>query len=246
MVSISVASNAGPFWKQSGIMPRKVAAPKFPSPLYHARTYRGLSQDELSRKSGVLKGTISKLERLPKKGGGMKLTQEWAKKFSRPLALSIKELMFFDPMDPPDADKHIESQQVANATEPSGPRGVKLKGYVGAGSETHYYKYADEDFEIVEPPAGASDQTIAVQIKGKSWGPQMDGWLVFYDDVRSPVTPDMYNTPCVVGLSDDRILLKTIKPAHNGLFTLLSNSDDLPIDNVEIEWAAKVIGMRPR
>jgi transcriptional regulator with XRE-family HTH domain len=245
-VSVSVARKLAPEWKQSGVMPRKIPAPKFPSPLFHARAFRKLSQDQLSAKSGVLKGTISKLERLPK-GGGMELTVEWAKKFTRALDLSAKEIMFFDPKNPPGQDDHIDSQQVANSTEPSPKKNlVKLKGYVGAGSEAHYYRYADEDFDWVEPPGDASDQTVAVVIKGKSWGPRMDGWLVFYDDVRSPITEDMINQPCVVGLADDRILLKTIKRERDGSFTLLSNSDEPAIENAEIEWGAKVIGMRPR
>lgn len=56
----------------------------------------------------------------------------------------------------------------------------------------------------------------------------------------------MFGKACVVGLADDRILLKTIKRERDGSFTLLSNSNEPPIENVEIEWAAKVINMRPR
>lgn len=123
---------------------------------------------------------------------------------------------------------------------------VKLKGYVGAGSEAHFYKVADEDFEEVPAPRNVTDKTVAVQIRGKSWGPVMDTWLVFYDDVRSPVDPSMYGKPCIVGLSDDRILLKKIVKKPNGLFRLESNSDEPPIEDAEIEWAALVTSMEPR
>ena len=140
----------------------------------------------------------------------------------------------------------LSSEDVASQLEPPAKRSVRITGYVGAGSEAHYYRYADEDFTTVEPPEGASDQTIAVEIKGKSWGPQMDGWLVFYDDIRSPITEDMYGKACVVGLADDRILLKTIKREGDGSLTLLSNSNEPPIEGAVIEWAAKVINMRPR
>lgn len=144
-------------------------------------------------------------------------------------------------------DIDLRSEDVAAALDKQPEKaGIKIKGYVGAGSEAHFYKLSDESFETVEPPTGASDQTIAVQIKGKSWGPRMDGWLVFYDDVRSPITEDLYNQACVVGLADDRILLKTIKRERDGSFTLQSNSDEPDITNAEIEWAAKVIGMGPR
>lgn len=123
---------------------------------------------------------------------------------------------------------------------------VKIKGYVGAGAKAHYYALADEEFEEVEAPAGSTDQTVAVEIKGKSFGPLLHSWLVFYDDVRSPVTDDLIGQVCVVGLADDRILIKEIKRERDGSFSLISNTAEEPIKNVEIEWAAKVKDMRPK
>lgn len=144
---------------------------------------------------------------------------------------------------PPD----VRSEDVAAAL-PVRPQGrmVKIKGYVGAGSEAHFYALADEDYEEVPAPTGANDQTVAVEIRGKSMGPLLSSWLVFYDDVRSPITPDLIGQLCVVGLTDDRILVKEIRPNGRGGFRLLSNTDEPPIENVEIEWAAKVTDMRPR
>lgn len=144
-------------------------------------------------------------------------------------------------------DSDVRSEDVA-ASLKSRPaaRMVKLKGYVGAGDRAHYYAVSDEDFAEVEAPEGYSDRTVAVEIKGKSFGPLLDSWLVFYDDVRSPVTADLHGEICVVGLDDDRILIKQIKPAKNGTYNLLSNGSEPPIEGVRIEWAAKVIGMRAR
>lgn len=141
----------------------------------------------------------------------------------------------------------VRSEDVA-ASLPDRPnrKAVKLKGYVGAGSEAHFYKISDEDFEEVPALGNATDRTVAVQIRGKSWGPAMDTWLVFYDDVRSPIDPSMYGKPCIVGLADDRILLKIVTRQANGLYRLLSNSDEPPIEDAEIEWAAVVTGMAPR
>lgn len=126
------------------------------------------------------------------------------------------------------------------------PATVKLKGYVGAGGVAHYYNLAHDDYEEVPAPPGATDQTVAVEIKGKSLGPLFETWLVYYDDVRSPITSDLYGELCVVGLSDDRILIKKITKGQNGTFTLLSNGTDEDIENAEIEWAAKVTDMKPR
>ncbi|MBR1206988.1 MULTISPECIES: phage repressor protein [unclassified Bradyrhizobium] len=142
-------------------------------------------------------------------------------------------------------DPHIESSAVLRDASRQG-RFVRLIGYVGAGSEAHYYAIAQEDFQEVEAPPFSTDQTVAVEIRGKSFGPLLDSWLVFYDDVRSPITDDMLNQTCVVGLADDRILIKHVRRERDGSFTLISNSNEPPIQDAKIEWAARVIGMRPR
>lgn len=142
----------------------------------------------------------------------------------------------------------VRSEDVA-ATLADKPeeRKVKLKGYVGAGNEAHFYRIADEDFDEVPAPPNATDKTVAVQIRGKSWGPAMDTWLVFYDDVHSPIDPSLFGKPCIVGLDDDRILLKIVTPQPNGRFKLLSNSEkEPPIEDAVIEWAALVTWMAPR
>jgi hypothetical protein len=142
---------------------------------------------------------------------------------------------------------HIESSDVLPDGPSNAHRTVKLKGYVGAGSEAHLYAYSDDFFEEVEAMPGASDQSVAVEIKGRSFGPLMDGWLVHYEDVRSPFTDDMLNKICVVGLADDRILLKKVRRENDGSFTLISNSADEPlIRDANIEWAALVVGFAPR
>lgn len=141
----------------------------------------------------------------------------------------------------------LRSEDVAASIDAPPPKHmVKVKGYVGAGSMAHFYAVSDEDFEEVEALTGASDKTVAVEIRGKSFGPLMDSWLVFYDDVRSPVTEDLIGKACVIGLADDRIVLKEIQRNGRGGYRLLSNSGEAPIEDAVIEWAAPVTGMRPR
>lgn len=148
-------------------------------------------------------------------------------------------------MDGDDAD--VRSEDVAAGLDkPPGPM-VKVKGYVGAGAVAHFYAVSDEDYEEVPAPEGANDQTVAVEIRGRSFGPLMNTWLVFYDDVRSPVTSDLIGQVCVVGLPDDRILIKEIHRNPRGGFDLISNdTKEADIVGVEIEWAARVTSMRPR
>lgn len=140
----------------------------------------------------------------------------------------------------------VRSEDVAATLDKPEKKGVRIVGYVGAGAKGHFYAAGDEDYTVVDPPPGVTDQTVAVEIKGKSFGPLLDTWLVYYDDVRSPVSPDLYGVVCVIGLSDDRVLIKKIVSNGRGGFTLESNSGEKPIENAEIEWAAKVIDMRPR
>ncbi|CAL8981571.1 hypothetical protein RHODOP_04504 [Rhodoplanes sp. P11] len=123
---------------------------------------------------------------------------------------------------------------------------VPIKGYVGAGAETHYYAVAQGDLDEVEAPDGSTPDTVAVEIRGESLGSLFDRWLIFYDDVRRPVTDDLIGKLCVVGLADDRILVKRIRRGRNGLFDLESNRDDDTIKNVKVEWAAKVRLMTPK
>lgn len=134
--------------------------------------------------------------------------------------------------------------------EPEQPpsRKVRVVGYVGAGAEAHLYAVAQGDLDEVDPPPGLTEDTVAVEIRGDSLGAFFNRWLVFYDDVRRPVTPDLIGELCIVGLEDGRILIKQIQRSKTeGLFNLISSTEK-PIADVAIEWAARVnsIGRRSR
>lgn len=126
------------------------------------------------------------------------------------------------------------------------PLMVPLIGYVGAGAEAHLYSAGQGPFDVVEAPEGSTEQTVAVEIRGDSMGPFFNNWLVFYDDVRNPVTPDLIRKICVCGLADGRVLIKRLaKGSVEGRFTLLSQFD-APILDQEIVWAAIVKNMVQR
>jgi len=127
----------------------------------------------------------------------------------------------------------------------NGAATVPVVGYVGAGDLAHRYAVGHSNLDHVEE-RDATPQTVAVEVRGDSLGRSFDRWLVFYDDVASPVTEDLFGKLCVVGLSDDRVLIKTIRRGSRpGLFILESNTEP-PIKDVPLEWAAKVKTMRPR
>jgi phage repressor protein C with HTH and peptisase S24 domain len=121
---------------------------------------------------------------------------------------------------------------------------VPLVGYVGAGATANFLPAGD--LGEVEAALGSSQMTVAVEIRGDSLGPLFDRWLVFYDDVRRPVTNDLIGHLCIVGIEDGRVLIKKLKRSKSrGLFHLLSQTED-PILDVKVDWAAKVKEMRPR
>lgn len=134
-------------------------------------------------------------------------------------------------------------EPVKDITRPQ-PSVARLVGYVGAGAQAQYLPAGD--LGEVPAPAGATDKTVAVEIRGDSLGPLFDHWLVFYDDVRNPVTADLHGQLCVVGLEDGRILIKKVRPSRTkGHFHLISQTED-PILDARVEWAAKVKHMVPR
>lgn len=204
-----------------------------------------LTDRALSIKATQSPDTLRGIRRNIASGSQRGISTETLAKFAPELKTTVQWLLNESGPET-DEGQHIDSAAVLAEAAPLFGRRVRIVGYVGAGSEAHYYALSDDDYQEVEAPLSASDKTVAVEIKGKSWGPLMDSWLVFYDDVRSPVTDDLYNQVCVVGLADDRILVKQIRREGDGSFTLISNSNEKPITDVQIEWAAKVTDMRPR
>lgn len=161
------------------------------------------------------------------------LKPDVARKYAKAFKVKPEWLLYGDP------------SMKRGAIEPK-PKTVDIVGYVGAGAEAYFF---GDQGPVGEAPApeGATDETVAVEIRGESLGALFDRWLVFYNDVHRPVTAEQINHLCVVGLPDGRILIKKLQKsrAKNGLFHLLSNTE-APILDAEVEWAAKVINMVPR
>lgn len=120
-----------------------------------------------------------------------------------------------------------------------------LVGYVAAGSEAHFFD-AQGPFEEVPMPENGTENTVAVEARGDSLGPFFNRWLVYYDELRTPPTSDLIGQLCVVQLLDGRTLVKKLmRGSHPDLYHLLSQTES-PIEDVELEWAARVTSMAPR
>jgi len=125
-------------------------------------------------------------------------------------------------------------------------RAIPIVGYVSAGAGMVLLEEGHPPNEWVGAIEGATGNTVAVEVRGASLGELFDNWIVYYDDVRSPVTVDLLNKLCVIGLYDGRVVVKKLrKGRQSGRFDLHSNTDHA-IYGVKVKWAARVKQMTPR
>jgi hypothetical protein len=197
---------------------------------------------ELSEATGIAIDKLSRSKELdspdPKKRRRLQLPEiEAIARFFNELPPGFEDMVSWlrrdrDPAEPDEIAEHT----------------VPVVGYVGAGAEAHFYALSDGELDRVPAPDGATPETVAVEIRGESLGPLFERWLIHYDEVRSPITPDLHGQLCVVGLANDKVLVKKVRPARSkaqGLYDLLSNNED-PMPDQVIVWAAKVKSMVPR
>jgi len=231
-------------------LPNRQSAKMAGNRIEELRKAQGMTLEELADAVGLSVPYVQRLEK-----GQRNLSIKHLDSFAAALKVRAREIVTDENDGHIDSiqvaadlgSPHMRSEDVAASIDAGPKKTVRVKGYVGAGGEAHFYRLSDEAFEEVLAPEGSTDCTVAVEIRGTSWGPQMNSWLVFYDDVRSPITEDLLGKPCVVGLADDRILIKVIQRDRNGDYRLVSNNPSEPdIEDAQIEWAAKVTSMKPR
>jgi transcriptional regulator with XRE-family HTH domain len=178
------------------------------------RNAKGLSQGELAELSGTSQPQIRRLE-----NDERELTGTWAIRIAPHLDIHPEELVF-------------------------GNRTVRIVGYVGAASKAHFQNGDDGFLGLARPPRGATERTVAVEIRGDSLGAAFDGWVIYYDDRREPPTPDLIGKLCIVGLGDDQVLVKRLRTARTaGLYDLWPGGGGDPIENQAVEWADAVMLM---
>lgn len=181
------------------------------------RDGRGWSQEQAAAALGTTRNQYAKLE-----GGSRRLSDKWIARAAEAYGIDPGEVV----------------------TDRQG--GVPVAGYVGAGTETHFYSETQGPLDEAPAPEDATMQTVAVEVRGESLGPIFSGWLVYFDDRREPVTQDLIGRLCVVGLADERILVKKLMPGRGGRFYALHGQFGEPILDAEVLWAAQVKAMMPR
>lgn len=195
------------------------------------RTARRLSQAALARMIGVDQSNVSRWERgaIPDDGHIHKLA---ALAGVHPAAFRYGEIPPGQPARP----------EAARSTVP-------VVGYVGGGQEV--FPLDDHalgaGLEDVEAPEGVGARpVVAVRIRGDSMHPMRDGWLLFYRRDQNGVPDDCLNKLCVVKLADDGpLLVKEVRRGYRPQCFVLSSWNAPPLEDVQIEWAALVLSIRP-
>lgn len=187
-----------------------------PNAIRRFRKAASLSLEELADLAGLSASQVSRIER-----GEREATLTDLRNFAKVLKVPVAAL-------------------VADAP-------VLVVGYVGAGAAAVFFQDGQGALEEVERPPEASDHTVAVVVRGESMaGTAEDGWLLYYDDVRTPPSEDLFGRLCVVGLIDGRVIVKRLQPGRSrGRYDLYSSTAK-PLLDQEVEWAALVTWIKPR
>lgn len=129
---------------------------------------------------------------------------------------------------------------------------IPLVGYVGAGAVVNAI---DDNIKgqgleplpmpILKRTDIPANEILAVRVKGDSMLPVIsDGWTIYYRTKHC--IEDCLRALCVVKVRDGSEYVKVLtKGSKPGLFTLTSYNAS-PIEDVELEWAYKIISIEPR
>lgn len=126
-------------------------------------------------------------------------------------------------------------------------KSVPVVGYIGAGAEHHMIDdYAmGGGIEHINAPPNCPTNAVAVVVRGDSMYPVYnDGDILIYSERRDDVT-DFIGKRCICGLSDGRILVKTVTRGRTPALYSLTSFNSPAISDVAVDWVAKIIWVQP-
>lgn len=182
--------------------------------LREARTERRVTQQQLAEAIDVPYQTIQKIE-----AGKVNLSWDRAKKIAKYLNCRIGDL---------DSELFKEPNQ------------VPILGYVGAGAEVFPFE-GDAPIDYMTPVRDVPEGTAGAIVRGTSMLPALrDGDTLFYLP-QETISPDLLvGKECVVRTTDGRVFVKQLERGSiPGKWKLVSyNAPEM--DNISIDWAARV------
>lgn len=124
---------------------------------------------------------------------------------------------------------------------------VPIIGRVGADPEgeiIHTTGQASGDRAPI-PPGGTS-AAVALEVTGHSMrGIADDGSLIYFEDQRTPPTPDMISCLTVVETEDGRVLLKRLLRGERPGTYDLESANGPTLRNARLVWAAHITAIVP-
>lgn len=119
---------------------------------------------------------------------------------------------------------------------------VALKGHIGAGQ---IVEAVEGGPEFVIAPPNTSDSTVAARVRGNSMLPYLrDGSLIYWSKLLPP--DELINQICVAQTVAGEIFIKILhRGSEPGKWNLVSFNSSI-IENVALDWAAKIDWIKPR
>jgi transcriptional regulator with XRE-family HTH domain len=120
-------------------------------------------------------------------------------------------------------------------------------GYVGANPDgIVLFATGHDPAELAPIPPGGTDQARALKVVGHSMrGVADDGALIYFEDQRTPPSPDMLGHVVVVELDTDEVLVKRLlRGSRPGLYDLESVAGPMRQD-ARLRWAAHITAIIP-
>ncbi len=124
---------------------------------------------------------------------------------------------------------------------------VPILGRVGASPEgVVLFATGQEAGDLAPIPPGGTDRAAALRVVGHSMrGLADDGALIYFEDQRTPPTPDMLGHVVVVEVDTDEVLVKRLlRGSRSGLFDLESVAGPTRQD-ARLRWAAHITAIIP-
>ncbi len=158
-----------------------------------------------------------------------------AKRYAQAFGVSAQEL--YDAAPAPDPDAATKPREIL----------VRVIGRVGADTEGRVlFAAGQEAGELVPLPPGGTEKAVALRVVGHSMrGVTDDGGLIYFEDQRTPPTPDMFGHIVVVETLEGEVLVKRLlRGSLKGRYDLESVVGPVR-ENAKIRWAAHITAIIP-
>lgn len=124
---------------------------------------------------------------------------------------------------------------------------ARIVGRVGANPDgSVLFATGQDEGDLAPIPPGGSERAVALRVVGHSMhGIADDGALIYFEDQRTPPSPDMLGQVVVVEIDTDEVLVKRLlRGSRSGVYDLESLAGPTRRD-ARLRWAAHITAIIP-